>query len=79
MMIILGIKKYNMISALSSGKIDKYGYYIGDEILTSNQNRIIEQTKKSFDCLKFLNLSNKIDELRVFFSKMSWMIWLLIN
>ena len=32
-MITLGIKKYNMIYALSSGKIDKYGYHIGDQIL----------------------------------------------
>ena len=39
------IEKYNMISALSSGEFDKYGYYIGDQVLTSNQNKIIEQTK----------------------------------
>ena len=30
------------ISALSSGKIDKYEYLIGEEILSSNQQQIIE-------------------------------------
>ena len=33
------------ISALSSGKIDKYEYLTGEEILPSNQQQIIEQTK----------------------------------
>ena len=33
------------ISALSSGKIDKYGYLTGKEILPSNQQQIIEQAK----------------------------------
>ena len=33
------------ISALSSGKIDKYEYLIGEEILLSNQQQIIEQAK----------------------------------
>ena len=33
------------ISALSSGKIDKYEYLTGEEILPSEQNRIIEQAK----------------------------------
>ena len=33
------------ISALSSGKIDKYEYFIGEEILPSNQQQIIEQAK----------------------------------
>ena len=33
------------ISALSSGKIDKYHYLTGKEILPSNQQKIIEQTK----------------------------------
>ena len=31
------------ISALSSGKIDKYEYLPGEEILLSDQSRIIEQ------------------------------------
>ena len=33
------------ISALSSGKIDKYEYLTSEEILPSEQNRIIEQAK----------------------------------
>ena len=33
------------ISALSSGKIDKYEYLTGEEILRSSQKQIIEQTK----------------------------------
>ena len=33
------------ISALSSGKLDKYEYLTGEEILPSNQQQIIEQTK----------------------------------
>ena len=33
------------ISALSSGKIDKYEYLTGEEILPSNQSRIIERAK----------------------------------
>ena len=33
------------ISALSFGKIDKYEYLTGGEILPSNQRRVIEQAK----------------------------------
>ena len=33
------------ISALSSGKIDKYEFLTGEEILPSDQRRVIEQTK----------------------------------
>ena len=36
------------ISALSSGKIDKYEYLTGKEILPSNQQQIIEQAEFSF-------------------------------
>ena len=36
------------VSALSSGKIDKYEYLTGEEILPSNQQQLIEQTK--FTC-----------------------------
>ena len=36
------------ISASSSGKIDKYEYLIGKEILPSNQRQIIEQAKFTF-------------------------------
>ena len=33
------------ISALLSGKIDKYEYLTGEEILPSDQSRVIEQEK----------------------------------
>ena len=33
------------ISALSSGKINKYEYLTGEEILPSNQKQIIEQAR----------------------------------
>ena len=33
------------ISALSSGKVDKYEYRTGEEILPPDQSKIIEQTK----------------------------------
>ena len=36
------------ISALSSGKLDKYEYLTGEEILPSNQQQIIQQAK--FNC-----------------------------
>ena len=36
------------ISALSSGRIDKYEYLTGEEILTSDQSRIIEQAKFTY-------------------------------
>ena len=36
------------ISALSSGKIDKYEYPIGEEILPSNQQQMIEQAKFTY-------------------------------
>ena len=39
------------ISALSSGKIDKYEYLTGKEILPSNQQQIIEQAKFSYSPL----------------------------
>ena len=35
-----------LISALSSGKIDKYEYLTGEEILPSDQRRIIEQSNQ---------------------------------
>ena len=38
-------------SALSSGKIDKYEYLTGDEILPSDQSRIIEQAKFTYSPL----------------------------
>ena len=39
------------ISALSSGKIDKYEYLTGGEILTSNQQHITEQAKFTYSPL----------------------------
>ena len=36
------------ISALSSGKIDKYEYLTGEEILPCNQQQIIEQAKFTY-------------------------------
>ena len=36
------------ISALSSGKIGKYEYLTGEEILPSNQQQIIEQAKFTY-------------------------------
>ena len=39
-------------SALSSGKIDKYEYLPGEEILPSDQSRIIEQAKFTYSNLE---------------------------
>ena len=39
------------ISALSSGKIDKYEYLTGEEIFPSNQQQIIEQAKFTYSPL----------------------------
>ena len=39
------------ISALSSGKIDKYEYLTGEEILPSNRLQIIEQAKFTYSPL----------------------------
>ena len=39
------------ISALSSGKFDKYEYLTGEEILPSNQRKIIEQAKFTYSPL----------------------------
>ena len=39
------------ISALSSGKIHKYEYLTGEDILPSNQQQIIEQAKFSYSSL----------------------------
>ena len=45
------IEKLQKISALSSGKIDKYEYLTGEEILPSNQEQIIEQAKFTYSPL----------------------------
>ena len=39
------------ISALSSGKIHKYDYLTGEDILPSNQQQIIEQAKFTYSPL----------------------------
>ena len=39
------------ISALSSGKLDKYEYLTGEEILPSNQQQIIQQAKFTYSLL----------------------------
>ena len=39
------------ISALSSGKINKYEYLTDEEILPSNQKQIIEQAKFNYSLL----------------------------
>ena len=45
------IREAAKISALSSGKIDKYEYLTGEEILPSNQQQIIEQAKFTYSPL----------------------------
>ena len=40
------------ISALSSGKIHKYEYLTGEDILPSNQQQIIEQTRFTYSPLR---------------------------
>ena len=48
------------ISALSSGKIDKYEYLTGEEILPPDQRRVIEQAKFTYSPLgKALEKNNK--------------------
>ena len=55
-MIRLEMKNYSMVliaktSALSSGKIHKYEYLTGKDILPSNQQQIIEQAKFTYSPL----------------------------
>ena len=48
----VGYPQYcTILSALSSGKIDKYEHLPGDEILPSNQSRIIKQAKFTYSPL----------------------------
>ena len=51
------------ISALSSGKIDKYEYLTGEEVLPSNQRQILEQAKFAYSPLgkDFEKQTNKHD------------------
>ena len=70
------------ISGLSSGKIDKYEYLTGEEILPSNQRQIIEQAKfvysplgkafekqseKQVDAIKSIDPSNKLKRIEYIF------------
>ena len=41
-------KEAAKIPALSSGKIDKYEYLAGEEILLSNRRQVIEQAKFAY-------------------------------
>ena len=45
------IVKLQKISALSSGKINKYEYLTGEEILPSSQKQIAEQAKFTYSPL----------------------------
>ena len=45
-------RKATKISALSSGKIDKYEYLAGEEILPSNRKQIIEEAKFTYSPLR---------------------------
>ena len=49
--IILTEKQAVKISALSSGKTDKYEYLTGGEILPPDQRRVIEQIKFAYSPL----------------------------
>ena len=40
------------VSALSTGKIDKHEYLTGEEILPSDQRRVIEQAKFTYSPLR---------------------------
>ena len=42
---MISTEKQQKISALSSGKIDKYEYITGKELLPSNQRQVIGQAK----------------------------------
>ena len=44
-------RKAAKISSLSSGKIDKYQYFTGKEILTSDEQQIREKAKFSYSPL----------------------------
>ena len=66
-------RKAAKISALSPGKIDKYKYLTGEEILPPNQRHIIEQAKFAYSplgktskvgALNSLDISNKKDKLK---------------
>ena len=45
------IREAAKILALSSGRIDKYEYLLGEEILPSDQSRRLEQAKFTYSLL----------------------------
>ena len=49
------------ISELPSGKIDKYEYFTGEEIVPSDQRRVIEKAKYLFSVRKRFRKINKND------------------
>ena len=50
------------VSTLSSGKIDKYEYLTGEEILPFDQRRMVKQAKFTYSPLgKYLEKTNKND------------------
>ena len=57
-------RKVAKISALSSGKIHKYEYLTGEDILPSNQTQIIEQAKFIYSPSGKL-LKNKSKQLKI--------------
>ena len=62
------MKNYNMIlterlKKFITGKIDKYEYLTGEEILPSNQQKIIEQAKFTY-CPLGKALKNKQKQLK---------------
>ena len=57
-------RKTAKVSALSSGKIDKYEYVTGEEILPSNQPQIIEQAKFTYSPLGKA-LKNRQKQLKI--------------
>ena len=50
------------LSALLSGKIDKYEYLTGDEILSSDQSKIIEKAKSAY-CLLGKDFEKQIKKI----------------
>ena len=70
-MVRLEMERYNMtlteaakISALSSGNIDKYKFFTGEETLSSDQSRIIEQANFMYSPLgkAFEKQTNTIED-----------------
>ena len=57
------IREAAKISALSSGKIDRYEYLTGEETLPSDQSRIVEQVSFTYP-LSEKHLKNKQKQLK---------------